>query len=75
MITDEQVNSVIDVFREECIYTNELAAMRKALGAYEQSKPKPEPYGWWSDRYGDWCNEDDKGAFPLYPPPHQHESR
>ena len=36
---------------------------------HEANKPKPEPYGWWSDWYGDWCNEDDKGAFPLYTTP------
>ena len=38
MITDEQAKFVIDIFREECIYTNELAAMCKALEAYEASK-------------------------------------
>lgn len=70
MITDEQVKAAANIYIgmpvNHQIASGNMTDMRKALEAYEQSKPKPEPYGWWSDRYGDWCNKDDKGAFPLY---------
>lgn len=50
MITDEQVRTVLKVFypRAYAPCDEEIELMRKALEAYEQSKPKyePEPVAW-----------------------------
>ena len=45
------------------------STIKRIIELHEQSKPKPEPYGWWTDMYNDWCNEGDKGTFPLYKEP------
>ena len=50
MITDEQVKLAVNAYlgrhTGDYVANGNLADMRKALEAYEQSKPKPEPVGY-----------------------------
>lgn len=43
MITDEQISIACAAYDSSDVAHSQIAAMRKALEAYEQSKPKPEP--------------------------------
>ena len=67
-VTDEMRNALIDYRSKHCTMTDD-ELIKRIIELHKANKPKTEPYGWWSDRYGDWCNEDDKGAFPLYTTP------
>lgn len=53
MITDEQVCIACAAYDSIDVAHSQLTAMRKALEAYEQSKPKPEPYRYISKNTGE----------------------
>ena len=67
MITDEQVNLVATILNTPL----HAVLVRKALEAYENSKPKHEPYGYFKVTHVGVidCNKTDNGAFQLYTTP------
>ena len=76
MITDEQVLKVCKVFYEQNTTRGQNlgSAMRKALEAYEQSKPKPEPVAGCRIENNkviavDWDGVTDNCPTPLYTAP------
>ena len=68
-ITDEMVDSAARVFTikpTEATYVAARMMLKAALEAYEQSKPKPEPFGYFRlDESFNWTDCEDRKSTRL----------